>query len=157
MAVGETVRVRLTTRKNEAGGLSFGLCSEVACASMLMKGINKYYEMAYDVAIIRSNDLFYGKRGQWALVSGEGACGVPILLATCSSSLMSWRPTERRPTERDVRGGHQAHVRGHQAVALRPGGLAREEPLRRDPRAPGGRQAPAEDVLRPGTHRLPRR
>lgn len=70
VAVGETVRVRLTTRKNEAGGLAVGLCSEVACASMLMKGVNERYEMAYDVAILRSNDLFYGKHGEWALSGG---------------------------------------------------------------------------------------
>lgn len=69
MAVGETVKVQLTTRKNEAGGLTFGLCSDTACASMLMKGINKYYELAYEVAILRTNSLYYGKKAEWAVVS----------------------------------------------------------------------------------------
>lgn len=70
VAIGETVKVRLTTRKNAAGGLSFGLCSDVACASMLMKGANERYELAYEVAILRSSDLYYGKRGEWAASGG---------------------------------------------------------------------------------------
>ncbi|KAE8751808.1 hypothetical protein FOCC_FOCC001657 [Frankliniella occidentalis] len=70
VGIGETVKVRLTTRKNEAGGLTFGLCSDEACATMLMKGINDKYEMAYDVGILRTNTLFYNRRAEWQASGG---------------------------------------------------------------------------------------